>query len=298
MSENYFTKITLEIVRKIKNEAFLLTIFVILVFVVTGYSFPIFIIYILVICLYFLFKVLNLFLSRNNINKSEFKILSAIDKSLELQKKLRTIEVEVKLKTDMDLEAGEPFVFLSFLHCVGIGTQPSFICGNAFPTGEPSAKEAKAPIRFGWSLSPDKLLSQMSYYEKNSVNTFSSLIRVSENEGLPRIIDLEGTHMHFYISESFSNKIEKLTLKINNLIVINFTPSELETFPASSNLRDPRFAIPNKISTRLSKEVLDLELLRFGKKGQEKRLVEPVWKLDFPQDLLKDVSAREGLSEE
>ena len=234
------------------------------------------------------------------ITESGGRVLNAIDRNLELTKKLRTVAIAVELNEPMHLSEIEPFVFLMHIRSSGTGKTPSLICGNIHPSNDGQfiiGNKVASPttLEFGWTLNPYNFRSGMAIHESNIRRTFISELKVDNVEGLvDRVIDLEGGAVEFYLSESLYKSVAKVYFFLNDLIVEEFDPNEIEKFPATTNFEDPRFSLPDKIKNRTPNELLAEPLLRFGRKGGDPRNVaigfpdiESRWEIVFDKPILK-----------
>lgn len=233
-------------------------------------------------------------------NQTGSKVLSVVDRNFELQKKLSTIGIGIELDNPIVLTNNDPFVFLLHVHCIGIGKDPSFICGNMYPTEEGmqvfygNEKMPSNPMEAAWTKNPYVIQSQMARGRGDLRKCFTSQIRANNHEDLVRAIDLERAQLHFYISEQLSHNVIKMFFIVNGIVVECFNPNKLEAFPGLTNLESAEFQVPPQIMNRLPKSVRELKLVRFGKKGDDPRKVEmglpniePTWFVRFPEVLNK-----------
>lgn len=237
----------------------------------------------------------------DTINQIGTELLSSVDRTFELQKNLKSLAIAVELNEAIKLSVQDRFVFLLHVRC-DVGKYPSFFCGNMFPCDEKQKiilggqELPKNPIEAGWTINPNKILSQVSRGLGDHRKTFISRISANGHEDLSRIIDLEDAHLHFYISNPFYKAVSKVYIIVNEILIEEFNPNELEIFPATTTLKSGGFDAPQNILNRLSNDIIDFELYRFGRKGGDPNNVkmgfpdiESSWKIKFPQ-LLKKVN--------
>lgn len=243
----------------------------------------------------------------NVVNQGD-QVKSTLDRNFELHKQLKKIASAIELFESVDYTTLNSFAFLVHIHCIGIGQNNSFLIGNMYPSDSGgrikigSQEMPPSPIEAGWSTNPALILSQIATYRGTRKRKYFTVeIRANNHSGLERTIDVEQAQIEFYLSSELSPLVKKFYLIVNDLIVEEFEPSALEVFPATTNLKSPLFRIPPEIANRLPSEVLELKLIRYGRKlfkGNKSQdtdsSVEPTWFLKYPNELRK-VNALEDL---
>lgn len=226
------------------------------------------------------------------------KLRNVIDRNFELQKKLKRIAVGIELKEEVHIESLKPFVFVLKLQCIGSGTMPTFICCNFYPCDENKLmiiNGQTAPstvLETAWTLNPEKVVRDIASHRGDKRKNFVSELPMDNYQNFNRAIDLDAQLIEFYISESLVESVHLMNFIVNDLIVERFDPAQIEKFPAKATINNIGVSIPEPVLLRLSKDILELPLIRFGKKGGDPKWVQRgfpdiqgSWKVDFENDL-------------
>tara|TARA_B110001469_G_scaffold116172_1_gene121188 strand:- start:42 stop:1061 length:1020 start_codon:yes stop_codon:yes gene_type:complete len=239
-------------------------------------------------------------LSSNNENALEALQVS-IDKSIELQRKVRDFTIVIELDNNYHADTLEDFMFLMKVSCTHSAQNPASFIASVLYSRENNLQkvvngkvvsEIISPILGSWSDNPEKLLSKVCYGARVDHRFFKASVHAYDHEAIDRVIDIEDKDFKFYGTENIINKIKNIHFFINDLLIESTNISKLDRFPATSLITAVNIKIPEQLSQRLPQQLIETPLLRLGKKGGDKRTVamgfpdiEATWRINFNQEI-------------